>query len=166
MSNDGKMLERMIDRANIYYKGEGLLYAWKVPTPIVVLQSRGSRIINGFFEKAEYVDYVGVVNGGRSIAFEAKSTIDDNFAITSNLGEHQYKFLEWYHDSGAIAFLIVGFIKRNMYFIMPFEQVRKHYKLVEYGKKKSISWREFMISCKRVYLNDKIGLDYIKGVRI
>jgi hypothetical protein len=48
------------------------------------------------------VDFLGVLAGGRAVAFDAKETAAPTFAL-ANLAPHQARDLRRYHELGAVA---------------------------------------------------------------
>lgn len=126
MVNDGKALERRINKANAMYERYGIASVFKVPTPTKVLKQENGKITEGFFEKGEHVDYVGVVDG-TAIAFEAKSTIGETIDLKNNIAEHQRDFLNRWQRKGATTFVIIAFETFKRVYVMSWEAVERYY---------------------------------------
>lgn len=73
LGNRGMHFEKLINLANEMYQIGRVALINKRPTPVKVIKSKGSQVINGFYESKSTVDY-DCVYKGRAIAFEAKST--------------------------------------------------------------------------------------------
>ena len=68
LGNRGMAFEMLINLANeIYQRGRGVLIN-KRPNPVKVLKSKGGRVLNGFYEAKNTVEYDGVYKG-RAICF-------------------------------------------------------------------------------------------------
>lgn len=70
------------------YQRKGVELTNKHATPVKVLKSAGGRVLNGFYEAKNTVDYGGVYKG-RAVAFEAKSTQSLTRFDLSNIAQHQ-----------------------------------------------------------------------------
>ncbi|MHA2093051.1 MAG: Holliday junction resolvase RecU, partial [Candidatus Hodarchaeales archaeon] len=67
MAKKGKDLENLVNRTNIEYRKLKLALIQYIEVPIVLTRK-------GLVPKQSTVDFIGVVKGGRGIAFDAKST--------------------------------------------------------------------------------------------
>lgn len=164
--NRGKMLEKLIDTTNHYYKHHSLAFIQKVPTPFKVLgMDRGGRLMKGHYERGEWVDYVGVTLS-KGIAFDAKQTAKKNFPLDS-LHDHQYKFLDHYHKLGHDSFLIIEFTELNEYYLLPFEILKDYWKAYKNLDKKhgdsSISYKAFQYDAIKVEKKGTI-LEYLEAL--
>jgi recombination protein U len=78
--NRGMAFEMLLNLINQMYANQKVALIIKRPTPVKVLKSKGTKVLNGFFEAPSTVDYDGVYKG-RAIAFEAKSVGIDRFDL-------------------------------------------------------------------------------------
>lgn len=78
-----------------------------VPTAVQITGSRG-RMVTGRKERAAWVDYSGMIQGGRAVALEAKETkaAGPSFPM-SNVQPHQVERLRDAHNMGAISALYI-----------------------------------------------------------
>lgn len=112
----GQIIEKEIERACLYYRSQGIAIVQKTPEPFSVKakQARG-RFIGQFGGAKAQPDFKGVLAGGRTIVFEAKTTQDDRIK-QSVLTDTQAAPLESYYQMGAIAFVCVA-IQHDSYTI-------------------------------------------------
>lgn len=164
----GKHLERLVDRTNIQYFNKGTADIKKVPTPVTVtkLNPKTGKIANGYFTRGEWVDYVGIAGNGRAIAFDAKETkIKTSFPLMDNLHEHQYKFLKSWHEKGAFTFIMVQFLSLQYEtYLVPFEMVQRYYEGALNGERKSIPYKDISQNCKQVVSGNGVILNYLEDV--
>ena len=122
MSNGrGRQFEMMIEGACRYYRDTGRANIVKMPEPFRVItkdRAHGKATVQ-FTAKAQ-PDFVGCLNNGRAIAFEAKYTDTDRMnrrVITDT----QAAALQKYEDMGATAAVCVGFggIYKPCFFMLP-----------------------------------------------
>ena len=78
----------------------------------------GNRFIACYTGKAQ-CDYKGVLQGGRGIVIEAKST-DKNEIRTRAVSEKQYKYLEEHREMDAKCFIAVS-IRGEEFYMVPWE---------------------------------------------
>ena len=159
-ANRGKSLEDLIDKTNNTYKKLGIADVRKVPTPFKVL-GRAGTLSKGFFQSGEWVDYVGI-SGGYTLVFDAKQTQQKSFPL-ANLHEHQYELLESWYEHGAKSFLIVHFATEDLYYYLPFEELKWAYDRMNEGGRKSIALKEFQERGIEIKKESKI-LDYLSKV--
>lgn len=109
----------MIEGACRAYREEGRAYVIKVPEPFrVITKNRGRGIATVQFIAHAQPDFVGVLNDGRAIAFEAKHTDTDKLhknVVTPT----QAKALENFKKLGGIAAVCAGIGDR--FFMIPWE---------------------------------------------
>ncbi|SMO59789.1 recombination protein U [Balnearium lithotrophicum] len=122
--NLGMYLERIVDVSIEYYKEQGVCVIDKIPTPIKVSRHIRGSLYEAFFLKKSTVDYVGILRGGRGIAFDAKSTTAKKFSWKKLVKKHQRKYLKSFQDLGGLSFILLHFDWvgewDNFYFI-PFD---------------------------------------------
>lgn len=162
-ANRGMAFESLLDFTNDLYDRNGRAVINKRPTPIKVTRSKGRKVLSGFFEKKSTVDYDGVTNG-RAIAFEAKSVKNQTRFDLSNLDEHQFNFLEKYHCSGGIAFLLVHFTNLKTTYLLHFETLRIYWQRSKEPKgRKSIPLNDFEVYAYEVPTTT-VPVDYLSVV--
>ena len=109
----GKRLETIVESANITYYFRDL--AW------IEKQEVQKKYVNGrlAYTKKGAPDFMGTVSGGRSVAFDCKSTKGKNLPLKNIMDRpHQLQQLTKQHKLGGIAFYLVGFEDLNKYFIL------------------------------------------------
>lgn len=60
LGNRGRVLEMLINLSNEMYQRGRVALINKRPTPVKVIKSKGSQVINGFYEAKSTVDYDSV----------------------------------------------------------------------------------------------------------
>ncbi len=122
----GSTLEEVLNITNDKFRQSNLALVTKIPTPIkpVKMDSMSHRITLAYFEEKSTVDYVGVVQG-IPICFDAKNCESDTFAM-SNLHEHQLKYMLDFEKQGGVAFFLVYFAKRNVYYYLTLREATYH----------------------------------------
>lgn len=112
----GHFFEGYIKAACETYWAQGRAEISKTPEPFKVTKKNPDGTFTGRFtrEKAQ-PDFQGTLDGGRSIAFEAKYTTTDRMRRAVLTGE-QMKRLERHHQRGALAAVVIG-IQDSFFFI-------------------------------------------------
>lgn len=72
----------------------------KVPTPMQITN-------RGVIPQKSTVDFIGLLKGGRYIAFDAKETKVKTRLDLSNIHQHQLTFLTLVQNLGGICFFLV-----------------------------------------------------------
>ena len=128
-------LEKRANKANLNYRKTQRALILKVPTPILYTAK-------GLVAQQSTVDYTGVLEGGKFMAFDAKETkVKTSFPL-SNIHDHQLQYLEFVEDLGGIAFFLIHFkeVYKDKAFVVPLEIVKYYW----YGnKRKSIPIKDF-----------------------
>ncbi|MGP4041919.1 Holliday junction resolvase RecU [Gracilibacillus sp. D59] len=159
----GKSLENLINYSNQVYLQKGIAVVNKLPTPIKVTKSKGTRIINGFFEEKSTVDYAGVYKG-KALYFEAKSTKQQRFPL-KNIHKHQIDFMYQAQKSGAICFFIIEFSGYSETFLVPFDFLHLYVLNADKGGRKSIPYDDFIYySVGLLKSQNGVPLDYLSLV--
>ena len=163
-ANRGMKLEKLIDESNkAYLFGTGLQRNYiasvhKVPTPTKILNKKKG-IVTGYNTRGEFVDYVGTMIGGFSLAFDAKETKQKSLPL-ANIHESQYKFLSTWYSLGAITFLVVHFSELDEYYRIDFKELRDAWNNALEGGRKSIPASSLK---NRIIVKDGI-LHYMEGL--
>ena len=136
--NLGKSFERLIEAANRQYLITGMAAIEK--------QEIATKLINGkmIYSKQGPPDFMGIVRGGRGIAFDAKSTTGKSLPLKNLLDRrHQLEFLRLFEKLGGHAFYLVEFAAVNRVFMLPIGQALQAVKEAETGGRKSIPISDF-----------------------
>lgn len=152
-SNLGKRFEQMIEAANKHYLYNSLAAIEK--------QEIKTRMVNGqmIYERKGPPDYMGIVQGGRAIAFEAKSTRGKNLPLKNITRRmHQLGFLKKHEEMGGIAFYLVHFEDMGETYLLPIEEIEDAIRTAERGGRKSIPYEAFLYPVKSTW---HTNLDYM-----
>lgn len=97
----GGTLERSIEAVHTYYLLTGVAKVHKVDPPVRIV---GRRVI---FLENPFLDYIGTLAGGQTIAIEAKETCEPRLELSgTKLTGKQSRSLDQWRHFGAIAFLL------------------------------------------------------------
>ena len=102
----GKALEKAVQRCNRTYRKKKLANIQKIETPIVPTSQ-------GLIPQLSTVDFIGVLKGGKGIAFDAKETQNKTSLPLALLKQHQVEFLRLWDALGGAAFFLVHFYSLN-----------------------------------------------------
>ena len=138
----GSGLEDLINATNERYRQNGLALIQKIPTPItpVEMDMTSKRITLAYFEQKSTVDYIGTVQG-IPIAFDAKECAKDTFPL-ANIHEHQMDFMRDFENQDGIAFFLIFFSKRDVFYYMRYEEAYGFWRRMEDGGRKSFTFDE------------------------
>lgn len=138
----GSTLEELINRTNEKYLENGLALIQKIPTPItpIKIDKEKRHITLAYFEQKSTVDYIGVVQG-IPICFDAKECASDTFAL-QNIHAHQVEFMENFEKQGGIAFFLISYTNKNLYYYLPFEMLKFFWDRSQNGGRKSFRYEE------------------------
>lgn len=147
----GKALEKTANKANIQYRKDKSALIEKVPTPIIMTS-------DGLVMKPSTVDYVGLLDGGQFIAFDAKQTKVTTRFDLKNIHDHQLEYLNYVEDLDGIAFFLIHFTEvfDDQAYITPLWLIN-HWK--QSDERKSIPYDEFPEHCIKV--NTKNYLEFL-----
>lgn len=138
----GSTLEELINRTNEKYLENGLALIQKIPTPItpIKIDKEKRHITLAYFEQKSTVDYIGVVQG-IPICFDAKECATDTFVL-QNIHEHQVEFMENFEKQGGIAFFLIYYTGKNIFYYLPFEMLKFFWERAKEGGRKSFRYEE------------------------
>lgn len=138
----GSTLEDLINRTNEKYAENGLALIQKIPTPItpVKMDKDHRQITLAYFEQKSTVDYIGAVQG-IPVCFDAKECAVDTFSL-QNIHEHQVKFMEQFERQGGIAFFLIYYTARDLFYYLPYEMLRFFWDRAKDGGRKSFRYEE------------------------
>lgn len=122
--NRGMTFEKMIEQSCENYKILQVGIIQKLPTSIGV-QSQGGKLVNPHFKEKSTVDFMGILKGGISIAFEAKETaIETNFPL-KNIKQHQLDYLRLHDQLGGRSFILIRFSALDKIFKVEYREFEK-----------------------------------------
>ena len=138
----GSTLEDLINRTNEKYLENGLALIQKIPTPItpINIDKQTRHITLAYFEKKSTVDYIGAVQG-IPVCFDAKECAVDTFSL-QNIHEHQVQFMEQFEKQGGIAFFLIYYTHKDLFYYLPYEMLRFFWDRARDGGRKSFRIEE------------------------
>jgi len=138
----GSTLEDLINRTNEKYLESGLALIQKIPTPItpINIDKTTRHITLAYFEQKSTVDYIGVVQG-IPVCFDAKECATERFAL-QNIHEHQVRFMEDFEKQGGVAFFLISYTHRDVFYYLPFEIFKFFWDRAKEGGRKSFLYEE------------------------
>lgn len=138
----GSTLEDLINRTNEKYLENGLALIQKVPTPItpITIDKESRHITLAYFDQKSTVDYIGVVQG-IPVCFDAKECAADTFAL-QNIHEHQVKFMGEFEKQKGIAFFLIYYTHRDIFYYLPYKMLRFFWDRASEGGRKSFRYEE------------------------
>lgn len=138
----GSTLEDMINRTNEKYADNKLALIQKIPTPItpIKIDKENRQITLAYFEQKSTVDYIGAVQG-IPVCFDAKECAVDTFSL-QNIHEHQVEFMGRFEEQGGIAFFLIFYSHKNLYYYLPYEMLRFFWDRARDGGRKSFRFEE------------------------
>ncbi len=151
-----------MNRTNEKYLENGLALIQKIPTPITPIQidKANRQITLAYFEQKSTVDYIGAVQG-IPVCFDAKECHTDTFPL-ANIHDHQIAFMENFEKQGGIAFFLIAYTKREEYYYLTFELLKKFWKRKEEGGRKSFRFEELLPD---FFLNASgVFIPYLEGL--
>lgn len=131
----GMGLEKRANAANLTYRKKKTALIMKVPVPILYTRK-------GLVAQTSTVDYTGLVQGGRFIAFDAKECKSKTSFPLNNIKQHQLVYLQLVESLGGIAFLLIHFteLHKDRAYKTPLSLVEKYWRT---GIRKSIPIADF-----------------------
>ncbi len=138
----GSTLEDLINRTNERYLENHLALIQKIPTPItpVEMDKEKGHITLAYFDKKSTVDYMGIVQE-IAICFDAKECAEDTFTLR-NIHEHQVNFMEEFERQGGVAFFVIYYTHKNLFYYLPFRRLKEFWTRFEQGGRKSFTFDE------------------------
>ena len=138
----GSTLEEMINRTNEQYREMGLALIQKIPTPItpINIDKESRHITLAYFDQKSTVDYIGAVQG-IPVCFDAKESKTDRFPL-ANVHPHQIRFMSDFEKQQGIAFLLIFYSSRDLYYYLPFRELKVFWDRAWNGGRKSFQFEE------------------------
>lgn len=160
----GSTLEDLINRTNEKYLECGLALIQKVPTPItpINIDKESRHITLAYFDQKSTVDYIGVVQG-IPVCFDAKECAADTFAL-QNIHEHQVTFMEHFEKQKGIAFFLLYYTHRDVFYYLSYEMLRFFWDRAKEGGRKSFRYEELNPAYVLPHKNG-ILVPYLDGIQ-
>ncbi|MCR4658620.1 MAG: Holliday junction resolvase RecU [Lachnospiraceae bacterium] len=138
----GSTLEELINRTNEKYREKGLALIQKIPTPItpINIDKESRHITLAYFDQKSTVDYIGAVQG-IPVCFDAKECAVDTFSL-ANIHEHQVEFMREFEMQGGVAFFLLFYSHRDMFFYLRFLKLLEFWDRWREGGRKSFRFEE------------------------
>lgn len=138
----GSTLEELINRTNEKYKEDHLALIQKIPTPItpISIDQSTRHITLAYFDQKSTVDYIGAVQG-IPVCFDAKECTKDTFAL-ANIHQHQVDFMLEFERQQGIAFFLLYYTSKDLYYYLRLEELLVFWKRMEEGGRKSFRFDE------------------------
>ena len=138
----GSTLEDMVNRTNERLREKGLALIQKIPTPItpVKIDKEHRHITLAYFEKQSTVDYIGAIQG-IPVCFDAKECAVDTFTLR-NIHAHQVEFMRQFEKQGGIAFFLIYYTHKDLFYYLPFEMLDYFWDRMLKGGRKSFRFEE------------------------
>lgn len=138
----GSTLEELINRTNEKYLESGLALIQKIPTPItpINIDKQSRHITLAYFDQKSTVDYIGAVQG-IPVCFDAKECAVDTFAL-QNIHEHQVEFMRQFEAQKGIAFFLIYYTHKNLFYYLPYEMLLFFWDRAKNGGRKSFRFDE------------------------
>ena len=138
----GSILEELINLTNSKYEEKHLALIQKIPTPIkpITIDSETRHITLAYFDQKSTVDYIGVVQG-IPVCFDAKECAVDTFSL-QNIHEHQVEFMGQFEKQNGIAFFLIYYSHKDIFYYLPYEMLRFFWDRAKEGGRKSFRYDE------------------------
>ena len=138
----GSTLEEMVNRTNEWYLEKGLALIQKIPTPItpVKMDKEHRHITLAYFDQRSTIDYIGAVQG-IPVCFDAKECVADTFPL-QNIHKHQVEFMKQFEEQQGVAFFLIHYIKRDVFYYLTLRQLLTFWNRMESGGRKSFRFEE------------------------
>lgn len=161
----GSTLEELLNRTNEKYMENHLALIQKIPTPItpVRIDPNSRQITLAYFDQKSTVDYIGVVQG-IPVCFDAKECGTDTFPL-ANIHPHQVSFMEEFEKQNGIAFFLIFYTAKDLFYYLPFRKLKEFWDRAEGGGRKSFPISELD---EKYFLPKQQGIfvPYLEGIQI
>ncbi|MCR5755596.1 MAG: Holliday junction resolvase RecU, partial [Acetatifactor sp.] len=84
--------------------------------------------------------YIGAVQG-IPVCFDAKECATDTFTL-QNIHPHQVDFMKQFEEQGGIAFFLIFYTQKNLFYYLPYEMLRFFWDRAQSGGRKSFRFEE------------------------
>ena len=139
------------------YRKNKKAYIFKIPTEFTVLR-KGSKIVSAFPKKqSPCLDYIGILEDGKVIVFEAKTTANKTSFPLSNIKDYQFDLIDEINHYVDCVFFIIEFREYNEVYLVKGDTIKE---FKENNTRKSIPYNEFKKIGK--LMNDLDVLKYLQ----
>lgn len=102
-ANRGRWYQRLVTATCRLYDAQERAYIAEIPTPMGI--AKGGEA--AFFKGKAITDYFGTLKGGRSVAFDAKGSLDGSYR--AGIPDHQVRVMESVYRLGGVSGVLIGF---------------------------------------------------------
>ena len=157
----GSMLEEAVNFTNERYRRDHLALVQKIPTPItpINIDKKSRHITLAYFEQKSTVDYIGTVQG-IPVCFDAKECATERFTL-QNIHEHQIQYMEEFEQQQGIAFFIIYFKNVDIYYYVPFRDIKGFWDRALQGGRKSFQRGELDQSYQ-IRMTNQVFIHYLE----
>lgn len=153
----GAKFEKKLTEQFEQYRKDKKAYIFKVPTEFVILR-KGAKIVSAFPKKqSPCLDYIGILNDGNVIVFEAKTTKNKTSFALSNIRDYQFDLIDEINHYVNCVFFIIEFREHNEIYLVNGEKIKE---FKENNTRKSIPYSDF--KNMGVLMTDLDVLKYLK----
>ncbi len=168
-ANRGQALEAIIDDSNTFYRVQDIAVIHKKPTPVQIVRvdypsRQAAKIIEAYYKTPSTTDYNGIYKG-RYLDFDAKETRSKTSFPIKNIHAHQWQHLEAVSTHGGYAFIILGWILHDAYYLVPFTVLKRYYDESLRGGRQSIPYEVMEQEAYRIKEKQHPRLDYLEAFR-
>ena len=158
----GSLLEIAINMTNEKYRQNKLALIQKIPTPIkpIEIDKSTRHITLAYFEKKSTVDYIGTVQG-IPVCFDAKECATESFSL-QNIHEHQFQFMKEFEEQGGVAFVLIYYTSKDVYYYLRFEKLKEFMDRAKTGKK-SFNYSEIELEFQ-ISTHDGVFVHYLEMI--
>lgn len=152
----GAEFEKKLTEQFKQYRKDKKAYIFKVPTEFVILR-KGAKIVSAFPKKqSPCLDYIGILNDGDVIVFEAKTTANKTSFPLSNIKDYQFNLIDEINYYVDCVFFIIEFREYNEIYLVKGDAIKE---FKENNTRKSIPYKDF--KDLGILMNDLDVLKYI-----
>lgn len=157
----GSMLEEAVNFTNDRYRRDHLALVQKIPTPItpIEIDKQNRHITLAYFEQKSTVDYIGTVQG-IPVCFDAKECATERFTL-QNIHEHQMEYMEEFERQQGVSFLIVYFRNVDIYYYVPYRDIKRFWDRSLQGGRKSFLRNELDQSYQ-IKMTNQVFIHYLE----
>lgn len=113
---NGALFERVVQDTLDIYRSHGIANIHKFPEPLRVIKRMGNGTFLCCFAKRGEPDFIGSVQGGKAIVFEAKHTDADRIA-QDVVKEHQGAAFDAHEALGTECYVLVSLQMCDFFFV-------------------------------------------------
>lgn len=99
----GRWFQELVKAACTHYLAQQRAFIREVPVPMGI----GKGGFEAFFKDKSITDFIGILRGGRAVAFDAKSSLESLYK--SGVVAHQLEAMDIIHRLGGISGILIGF---------------------------------------------------------